>query len=179
MSGWRTIGLSSSNARLAAAICVISALSSERARRPTRIRVSDTNPRVTSKRVDRRTHWLSYAGATSTTSAPTMRRPRRPCRTLFSSRVVQPPISGVPVAGANAGSRTSMSSVMYLENGRGTAAGGQCRLRVGRGRSETKRGAHTGLSPTRSRIRSTTPWKPMSSISSATTVVKPTLLFAS
>jgi hypothetical protein len=41
---------------------------------------------------------VSYAGATSTTSAPTTWRPLRPSRTARSSRVDQPPGSGVPVA---------------------------------------------------------------------------------
>ncbi len=44
-------------------------------------------------------YWSSYAGATSTTSAPTILRSFRPCKIFFISLEVQPPISGVPVAG--------------------------------------------------------------------------------
>lgn len=43
---------------------------------------------------------VSYAGATSTISAPTKLSPSRPRTIVRSSRVVQPPVSGVPVAGA-------------------------------------------------------------------------------
>lgn len=42
---------------------------------------------------------LSYAGATSTTSPPTIGRPARPSSTLRSSRLDHPPGSAVPVAG--------------------------------------------------------------------------------
>lgn len=49
----------------------------------------------------------SYGGLTSTTSAPTRFNPSRPLIYLLTSRVVQPPDSGVPVAGAILGSRTS------------------------------------------------------------------------
>ena len=52
----------------------------------------------------------SYAGATSTTSAPTRCTPLSPRSTASSSRLVMPPASGVPVPGANAGSSTSMST---------------------------------------------------------------------
>ena len=51
---------------------------------------------------------VSYAGATSTISAETMRRPSRPLRMVRSSLVVHPPVSGVPVAGAKAGSIESI-----------------------------------------------------------------------
>lgn len=43
---------------------------------------------------------VSYAGATSTMSAAIMLMPSRPRRIVRSSRVDQPPVSGVPVAGA-------------------------------------------------------------------------------
>ena len=43
---------------------------------------------------------VSYAGATSTMSAAIKLTPSRPRRTVRSSRVDQPPVSGVPVAGA-------------------------------------------------------------------------------
>lgn len=43
---------------------------------------------------------VSYAGATSTISAAMMLMPSRPRRMVRSSRVDQPPVSGVPVAGA-------------------------------------------------------------------------------
>lgn len=52
---------------------------------------------------------VSYAGATSTISAETMKRPSSPRRIVRNSRVDQPPVSGVPVAGANAGSMESIS----------------------------------------------------------------------
>ena len=51
---------------------------------------------------------VSYAGATSTISAETMCRPSRPRKMVRNSRVDQPPVSGVPVAGANAGSIESI-----------------------------------------------------------------------
>ena len=51
---------------------------------------------------------VSYAGATSTISAETMCKPSRPRRIVRSSRVDQPPVSGVPVAGAKAGSMESI-----------------------------------------------------------------------
>lgn len=80
----------------------------------------------------------SYAGATSTTSPPMMFKPSSPARMVSSSRVLQPPGSGVPVAihpkslhqqsestvgihipgkwkglpGANAKSNTSMSTLI-------------------------------------------------------------------
>ena len=44
--------------------------------------------------------FVSYAGATSTISAATKLIPSRPRRMVRSSRVDQPPVSGVPVAGA-------------------------------------------------------------------------------
>lgn len=44
--------------------------------------------------------FVSYAGATSTISAPIKLRPSRPRMIVRSSRVDQPPVSGVPVAGA-------------------------------------------------------------------------------
>lgn len=52
--------------------------------------------------------FVSYAGATSTISAETMWSPSRPLKMVRSSRVDQPPVSGVPVAGANAGSMESI-----------------------------------------------------------------------
>ncbi len=52
--------------------------------------------------------FVSYAGATSTISAETMWRPSKPLRMVRNSRVDQPPVSGVPVAGANAGSIESI-----------------------------------------------------------------------
>ena len=52
--------------------------------------------------------FASYAGATSTISAETMRRPSRPLRMVRSSLVDHPPVSGVPVAGAKAGSIESI-----------------------------------------------------------------------
>ena len=73
--------------------------------------------------------FVSYAGATSTISAETMKRPSSPRKIVRSSRVDQPrtcidqrvsrchwkkrdvpPVSGVPVAGANAGSIESICS---------------------------------------------------------------------
>ena len=51
---------------------------------------------------------VSYAGATSTISAETMWRPSKPRKMVRNSRVDQPPVSGVPVAGANAGSIESI-----------------------------------------------------------------------
>ncbi len=54
----------------------------------------------------------SYAGATSTTSADTRLQDARPRRISRSSREVRPPASGVPVPGAWAGSRQSMSMEM-------------------------------------------------------------------
>ena len=51
----------------------------------------------------------SYCGATSTRSPPTMSMPFSPRRIACASRVVSPPISGVPVPGAKAGSSASMS----------------------------------------------------------------------
>lgn len=46
---------------------------------------------------------VSYAGATSTISAATKLMPSRPRMMVRSSRVLQPPVSGVPVAGATKG----------------------------------------------------------------------------
>jgi len=43
---------------------------------------------------------VSYAGATSTMSAAMKLMPSSPRRMVRSSRVDQPPVSGVPVAGA-------------------------------------------------------------------------------
>ena len=43
---------------------------------------------------------VSYAGATSTISAPMKLTPSNPRRMVRNSRVDQPPVSGVPVAGA-------------------------------------------------------------------------------
>ena len=53
----------------------------------------------------------SKGGETSTTSAPAMLRPARPRSSACASRVVSPPIYGVPVPGAMAGSMLSMSKV--------------------------------------------------------------------
>src|SRR5215203_2543709 len=52
----------------------------------------------------------SYGGETSTMSAPTTLTPTRARSVCNSSRLVSPPASGVPVPGAWAGSRTSMST---------------------------------------------------------------------
>ena len=52
--------------------------------------------------------FVSYAGATSTISAETMWRPSKPLKMVRNSRVDQPPVSGVPVAGAKAGSIESI-----------------------------------------------------------------------
>ena len=52
--------------------------------------------------------FVSYAGATSTISAETICRPSRPRKMVRNSRVDHPPVSGVPVAGANAGSIESI-----------------------------------------------------------------------
>ena len=52
----------------------------------------------------------SYAGATSTMSAPTRFSALKDRRIASSSRLSSPPDSGVPVPGANAGSSTSMST---------------------------------------------------------------------
>lgn len=46
---------------------------------------------------------VSYAGATSTRSAPIRLIPSSPRMMVRSSRVDQPPVSGVPVAGATTG----------------------------------------------------------------------------
>jgi hypothetical protein len=43
---------------------------------------------------------VSYAGATSTISAAMRLIPSNPLKIVRSSRVDQPPVSGVPVAGA-------------------------------------------------------------------------------
>ena len=51
----------------------------------------------------------SFAGETSTTSAETRFKPDSPLKTLTISLVVIPAISGVPVPGAKAGSKTSIS----------------------------------------------------------------------
>src|ERR1700733_5348738 len=53
----------------------------------------------------------SYWGAISTTSPPTTSRPRQPLRIAKASTELKPPTSGVPVPGAKAGSRPSMSKV--------------------------------------------------------------------
>ena len=55
----------------------------------------------------------SYAGETSTTSAEIKFIPDSPLITLTISLVVIPAISGVPVPGANAGSKTSISIDKY------------------------------------------------------------------
>jgi hypothetical protein len=47
---------------------------------------------------------VSYAGATSTISVAIRLMPSRPRMMVRSSRVVQPPVSGVPVAGATGSS---------------------------------------------------------------------------
>src|SRR5579883_934633 len=51
----------------------------------------------------------SYCGAISTTSPPMISSPLRPCRMRCASRGVSPPVSGVPVPGAKAGSSPSTS----------------------------------------------------------------------
>src|SRR3954465_8332066 len=53
---------------------------------------------------------LSYGGETSTTSQPTRSIPRSARRNASASAVEKPPTSGVPVPGAKAGSRKSMSN---------------------------------------------------------------------
>src|SRR5512147_2884711 len=53
----------------------------------------------------------SKGGETSTTSPPIRLRPCSPRTTSCASRVVMPPISGVPVPGANTGSRPSTSKL--------------------------------------------------------------------
>ena len=55
----------------------------------------------------------SYAGETSTTSAEIRFNPDNPLITLTISLVVIPATSGVPVPGAKAGSKTSMSIDKY------------------------------------------------------------------
>ena len=55
----------------------------------------------------------SYAGETSTTSAETKFNPDNPLKTFTISLVVIPAISGVPVPGAKAGSKTSISIDKY------------------------------------------------------------------
>ena len=52
----------------------------------------------------------SYGGETSTTSQPASLIPRSARRNASASAVEKPPTSGVPVPGANAGSRKSMSN---------------------------------------------------------------------
>ena len=52
----------------------------------------------------------SYGGDTSTTSQPTRSMPRSARTNASASAVEKPPTSGVPVPGANAGSRKSMSN---------------------------------------------------------------------
>src|SRR4051812_9214897 len=53
---------------------------------------------------------LSYGGETSTTSQPTRSIPRSERSKASASAVENPPTSGVPVPGAKAGSRKSMSN---------------------------------------------------------------------
>ena len=53
----------------------------------------------------------SNDGATSTRSPPTKSIPRRARNSRSASRAVMPPASGVPVPGASAGSRLSMSKL--------------------------------------------------------------------
>ena len=53
----------------------------------------------------------SKGGETSTTSAPMISRPSSPLRRICASKVENPPTSGVPVPGAYAGSRPSISKV--------------------------------------------------------------------
>ena len=89
--------------------------------------------------------FVSYAGATSTISAATKLTPSNPRMIVLNSRVLQPPVSGVPVAGANAGSSVSISMLKYT---------GCC-------------------VPTRSRIFRMMPSVPMASISRASTISKP------
>jgi hypothetical protein len=84
---------------------------------------------------------VSYAGATSTISAETMRRPSRPLRMVRSSLVDHPPVSGVPVAGAKAGSRESI--YVYLISIRVTKVTAT---------NLTSIDKYTGPSPTVSRI---------------------------
>src|SRR5206468_9759057 len=86
----------------------------------------------------------SYGGETSTTSQPSSRIPRRLRTNASASAVEKPPTSGVPVPGANAGSRKSMSNDM-----------------------------NTGRSPTFERTRSPYRAAPRSRSSSDDSTVKP------
>lgn len=58
--------------------------------------------------------FVSYAGATSTISAEMIFKPSSPRRMVRNSRVDQPPVSGVPVAGAKAGSIESICRPINL-----------------------------------------------------------------
>src|SRR5215207_2159470 len=55
----------------------------------------------------------SSGGATSTRSRPTSGRPCMDLMRVITSREVSPPASGMPVPGANAGSRQSMSTEIW------------------------------------------------------------------
>ena len=87
--------------------------------------------------------FVSYAGATSTISAETMRRPSRPLRMVRSSLVDHPPVSGVPVAGAKAGSIVSIYVVYSFSMRRVTKVTATALTSIDR---------YTGPSPTVSRI---------------------------
>lgn len=67
-----------------------------------RNRVVNSNLKLTSSA------FVSYAGATSTRSAEMIFSPSKPLKIVRNSRVDHPPVSGVPVAGANAGSMESI-----------------------------------------------------------------------
>ena len=59
-----------------------------------------TSKRVSAAAIVVSSAFVSYAGATSTMSAATKLMPSSPRMMVRSSRVDQPPVSGVPVAGA-------------------------------------------------------------------------------
>lgn len=86
---------------------------------------------------------VSYAGATSTMSAPIKFNPSRPRMIVRSSRVDQPPVSGVPVAGATVIVVSENTNTRHLKQ-EDLQAGSKVSISIER---------YTGLSvPTRSRI---------------------------
>lgn len=111
---------------------------------------------------------VSYGGDTSTTSAPTRVTPSRPLMNLFSSRVVHPPDSGVPVAGAMLGSRTTRR--ISYEFGRAVS---RWRRSIPPSMSMER---YVGVSPTTFLVFSMIPAIPISSISWASMMLKPTSL---
>src|SRR5215208_366871 len=60
----------------------------------------------------------SIGGDTSTTSSPTSGNPCRDLINVITSLDVNPPASGIPVPGAKAGSRQSMSSEIWTASQR-------------------------------------------------------------